>query len=83
MAAQLILIGMFAALTQPPAQADPAVADKTATPKKICKTEPPKAGSRLGATRFCGTEEQWRARDETTNDMRTRIEAMQACGRCL
>ena len=61
------------------AQAAPApVAKSASTEKIICKKEPPKIGSRLGVTRFCGTERDWRAREQSTKDMRMEVERQQA-----
>jgi hypothetical protein len=69
MQAKLMFTILAAGLMAVPAQAAPATADQPDPMKKICKKEPPPIGSRLGATRICGTAAEWEARERASNDM--------------
>jgi hypothetical protein len=79
MRGKVILSAVAAAcLGAVPVQASPAAADKSPnSEKKICKKEAPSTGSRLGATRICATEAEWRAREEITEDARAQLERTQ------
>ncbi|TMM49816.1 hypothetical protein [Qipengyuania marisflavi] len=75
--ALLAAAGLTLAMTQPAVAQDTATsAEQPAKEKKVCKTQPPAVGSRLGARRVCRTQAEWdeqqqNARD-TANDMSQR-----------
>jgi cytochrome c5 len=69
----------------PPATAVAAVQPSGTLDEIVCKTSPPKTGTRLGGSRECHTVREWNEREKQAQDMlaRTQSQGMQQPVRSL